>query len=575
MLDKTRTKPSWPPVSYKKVLQERHRRYLRLASDERFLESAKAAYRLDPVLFINDWGVVHEPRTTDQEDSPAIIPFCLFPRQVDFIRFIQSCFFDKENGLNEKSREMGATWCAVWFSVWVYLFFPGGVVGWGTATGKKLDELGNPSTIFEKIRIALRHLPAILLPVGFHESDLNRYRIVNPENDAAIIGEIGDQIGRGGRCGIYFKDESAHYEHPEAIEAALLATTDVQIDISSVSGPNTVFHNKRESGVEWNPKEKMPRRRLRVFVMDWSEDPRKDQQWYDEGKLEKQRQGLGHIWAQEVDRDYGAAVEGIIIPSAWVLAAIDAHLKLDIPIEGGYTAGLDIADGIIGGDTNALTLRRGVVINDVKEWGDEGGDSIRRAIVLCAEIGQKVYVQYDAHGLGSAAKWEYNRLKKEDKMPASVVLVPWLAGGHVVDKEKHLIPHDKKTPKNMDYFKNFKAQAWWSLRMRFWTTYRAVTEEGFVYDTEDCISIPSNLPLLRKIQKELSQPVWTQSSDLKMMVDKVPDGARSPNIADSICMAFFPVKATGLPLISEAAKQWALRPSSPRQMVGRRYSKTR
>lgn len=552
------------------VIEERAKRLIRCRNDPKFFESAKATYKLDPVRFINDWGVVHEPRQIGDNSYP-ILPFILFPRQVDFIRFMQSCFEDNENGLNEKSREMGATWCAVWFSIWLYLFFPGAVVGWGTATGKKLDELGNPSTVFEKIRIALRNLPTILLPVGFDIRELNRYRIVNPENGAAIVGEIGDQIGRSGRATVYMKDESAHYEHPEAIEAALLATTDVQIDMSSVSGPNTVFHNKRESGVEWIPGQVMPRKRLRVLVMDWREDPRKDQQWYDEGRQEKLRQGLGHVWAQEVDRDYGASVAGIIIPSSWVKSAIDAHLKLDIPIEGGWTAGLDIADE--GGDTNALATRQGVILAGIKEWGEETGNSIRQAIQECAAIGQNVAVQYDSIGVGLAAKSEYNRLVMEGLMPRGVKFISWNAGAAVLDKEKNVIPSDKKTPKNGDYFSNFKAQAWWSLRQRFWTTYRALNEPDFTYDTDDCISLPSTLPLIQKAVKELSQPTWIQSSSLKMMVDKKPDGARSPNIADAICMAFFPVRSSGLPLVTEAAMDWATKPYNASRMVGRRWSK--
>ena len=41
-------------------------------------------------------------------------------------------------------------------------------------------------------------------------------RRVNSKTAAAAL----TSIGRGGRKLIYFKDESAHYEHPEMIEAA-------------------------------------------------------------------------------------------------------------------------------------------------------------------------------------------------------------------------------------------------------------------------------------------------------------------------------------------------------------------
>src|SRR6476620_1402069 len=98
----------------------------------------------------------------------------------------------------------------------------------------------------------------------------------------SITGESGDDIGRGGRTLIYFKDESAHYEHPESIEAALGDTTRVQIDISSVNGLGNVFHRKREAGVEWSPGYGVQKGKTNVFIKDWSDHPDKTQAWYRE-----------------------------------------------------------------------------------------------------------------------------------------------------------------------------------------------------------------------------------------------------------------------------------------------------
>ena len=53
-------------------------------------------------------------------------------------------------------------------------------------------------------------------PRGFNErSDSNYMRLLNPENGACVIGESGDNIGRGGRTSVYFDDEAAHLEHAE------------------------------------------------------------------------------------------------------------------------------------------------------------------------------------------------------------------------------------------------------------------------------------------------------------------------------------------------------------------------
>ncbi|MDT9693866.1 hypothetical protein Q5762_37205, partial [Streptomyces sp. P9(2023)] len=80
-------------------------------------------------------------------------------------------------------------------------------------------------------------MPDIWRPKGLKPKDhLTFMKCINLENGSTITGESGDNIGRGGRKSMYFKDESAHYERPEKIEAALGDNTNVQVDISSVNG---------------------------------------------------------------------------------------------------------------------------------------------------------------------------------------------------------------------------------------------------------------------------------------------------------------------------------------------------
>jgi phage terminase large subunit len=82
-------------------------------------------------------------------------------------------------------------------------------------------------------------------------------RVLNPENGASIVGEAGDNIGRGNRTSIYFKDESAFYEHADAIDAALSQTSNCKIDVSTPNGAGNAFYRKRHGG------------KIKVFVFDW------------------------------------------------------------------------------------------------------------------------------------------------------------------------------------------------------------------------------------------------------------------------------------------------------------------
>lgn len=530
---------NWPP-DYKQVIKSRIDRLTLLRSSPDFIQASKLVYEREPYRFIVDWSITYDPRKAAQR-LPAKMPFIPFSRQRDLVAFLESCLSDQEDGLIEKCRDMGATWICCAYSVALWLFRPGAAIGWGSRKEQLVDRLGDPDSIFEKMRMILRGSPPELLPIGFSWKDHATYmKFINPENGNTITGEAGDNIGRGGRKTIYFKDESAHYERPELIEAALGDNTDVQIDISSVNGIGNVFYRRRQSGIEWKPGLDIPRGKTRVFVMDWRDHPEKDESWYERRRQKAEDDGLLHIFAQEVDRDYSAAVEGTIIPAEWVRAAIDAHVKLDwTETSEQWFAGLDVADG--GGDRNAFMARQGPILRRADMWGArDTAITTRRAIDHCRQIGAAVDVQYDCIGVGSGVKAEVNRLLDDETMPARVKFIPWNAGADVLKPHQRVSPNDRESPKNKEIFGNLKAQAWWSLRLRFQRTYRAVTK-GETFEPDDMISLDSSLPYLNTLVQELSQPTRTTNSRLKMIVDKAPDGAPSPNLADGVVMCYFPV----------------------------------
>jgi len=528
-----------------------------LGADPKLGMGADAYYSTRPKAFISHWCVTYDPRLAGS-GRPAKLPFLLFPRQEDMIDWLLALLAGEENGLLEKARDMGATWLACAFSVWLWKYRRGSAVGWGSRKEALVDKLGDPDSIFEKMRMIIDALPGALQPHGFARADHMTYmKIINPENGATITGEAGDNIGRGGRKLIYFKDESAHYERPEKIEAALADNTRVQIDFSSVNGLGNVFHRKREAGKDWAGETDLERGRTSVFVMDWRDHPGKTQDWYDTRRQSAIDNGLLHIFAQEVERNYAAAVEGTIIPAEWVRSAIDAHIKLGFTDAGPWGAALDVADG--GGDTNALAGRKGVVLRHADNWGArDTGVTTRKAVEFCSDKGH-VDLQYDCIGVGAGVKAEANRLEEEELLPPYMSFVPWNAGAAVQDPDAHVIPEDRDSPTNRDFFRNFKAQAMWSLRGRFERTHRAVTE-GIRYDPDTLISIDSKIPLLRQIEKELSQPTATKDPITgKMMVDKTPEGTRSPNLADAIVMAYNPLPGLK-PVITISAKQFGVAP---------------
>lgn len=540
----------WPP-NYDSVLLWRRSTLAKFELDPDLVVQAKAFYAKseNAAAFICHWCDTYDPRNSGVGDKSVWMPFVLFERQEALVEFFVECIDTSQPGLVEKCRTMGATWIGVALSVWMWLFRPGIAIGWGSQDAMTVDRIGDPKSIFWKIRELIKRLPPQFLP-KLGPDDLKQYVCVNPENGASIVGEVGDNIGRGGRTRVYFKDESAYYKHPEMVEASLSETTRCAIDISSVSAPGHLFHRKRENGLDWYPGANLEKGYTRVFVMDWRDHPEYNQAWYNQKRAYHVRQGTTHVFAREIERDYAASIQGAIIPMDWIEAAVDAHLKLPGLDEGGWTAALDVGDAE-DGDRNAGVGRKGVALMIAEEWAArDPGVTARKMLQIVEPLG-RVDIEYDCIGVGVAVKAEANRLKDEGLWPRHVTLVPWNAGDTVLHPRHRVNSEDAESPINKDFFQNLKAQGWWELRGRFYRTWRAIVPDAQTgqveeYSPDTLISLSSQLPLLRKIKKELSQPTVSKSSRMKLIIDKAPDGVPSPNLGDGIMMCYWPLPKPGM-----------------------------
>jgi len=541
----------WPP-NYLGAYAWRIQALNMLRSDPSLIDDAKAYYRNHKAEFICHWMDTYNPR---KKGSGKWVPFVLFHRQAEMVEFVEELDRDEQNGLIEKARDMGATWLLCAYSVCCWLFDDNDATGWGSRKQELVDKLGDPDSIFQKMRLLVDRLPDVFLPRGFKPREHATFmKLINPENGSSVTGESGDNIGRGGRKSRYVKDESAHYERPEKIQAALDDNTNVQIDISSVNGLGNVFHRKREAGIDWSPGKVIEPGYTRVFVFDWRDHPEKDQAWYDRRKAAAEREGMQHIFAQEVDRNYSAAVQNTIISYDWIRAAVDAHLMipaLRIQPPDVWMAGLDVADE--GMDKNALALRQWVILRSVEQWGERDPGVTARRATMRVRGHRGIRVQYDSIGIGSNVKSEYNRMMDTGELArGEVIYVPWNAGDEVQDKFARIIPDDEQSMFNKDFFGNMKAQAWWSIRTRFYKTFKMVEaiKNGQVppiYPADDLISLDkAGLgEMLDPLMKELAQPTQGLGAGLRMIVDKKPAGTRSPNMADAVIQAFFPAPETG------------------------------
>lgn len=515
-----------------------------------YLPALRAHYKQNPADFINDWGITYDPRNADI-GLPTYLPFILFPKQREFVEYIMRKWKAREPGLVEKSRDVGATWLAASLACTLCLFYEGMAVGFGSRVVDLVDKIGTMKPILPKARIFMANLPPEFRPGWDPAVHAPYMRIVFPETGSFIGGEGGDQIGRGDRTSIYFVDEAAHIERPDLVEASLSETTRCRIDMSSVNTMNNPFARKRWEG------------RVEPFIFDWRDDPRKDEEWY-----EKRCRELDPVVvAQEIDRDYSAAVHGIVVPGAWVRAAIDACDKLGITPTGRRSASLDVADE--GRDKNAIIGRTGIQIDHIEEWSGKGGDiysTTQHAFGQCDLLGIK-RMRYDADGLGAGVRGDARIINEEREHQARHLRVEFEAfrgSGEVSDPDGLVDPdsraNDPQARTNKDFFANRKAQGWWSLRRRFERTFRWVTQ-GVQCSPDDIISISSKAPGYLKLVAELSQPTYKTNGVGKIVVDKSPDGTKSPNLGDACMIDWCPSGAE--PMVIPTGLVAAIRAQRP------------
>ena len=510
----------WQHPDYAPIFRARIERLKRVRAKPSLIPKLRIHYRDNPTAFISDWGCTVDPRNIER-GLPALVPFILFQKQIDWINWVIDHWKRQRNGLTEKSREVGLSWLAVSLGCTLCLHYNGVSIGYGSRLVEYVDKIGEPKSLFQKARVFMANLPEEFRG-GWTPGHAPHMRLVFPNTGAQMGGEGGDNIGRGDRRSIYFIDEAAHLEHPEMIDAALSQTTHCRIDMSSVHGRANPFAVKRFSG------------NVDVFTFHWRDDPRKDQAWYD-AEVTKIDNPL--IVAQELDIDYAASVEGILIPSAWVQAAIDAHTILGFAPTGECLGALDVADE--GMDKNAFCGAHGVVVQHLEQWTGKGGDifsTVQRAFGLCDEHGYTEF-RYDADGLGAGVRGDARVINEARLLGRRIVVTPFRGSAEVVSPKSE----DVKGRKNEDYFANAKAQAWWSLRTRFLKTFRAVTA-GVAASPDEMISLRKDMPNLAHLCVELSQPTYSQNLAGKMLIDKMPEGSASPNLADAVMIRFASVR---------------------------------
>lgn len=506
-----------PEARADRVAAELRRRFINLDAIEQGLIPPAflfGHYRTHLVDWVNDWGV-----TIDQREEPAFMPFLIFRRQREFLEWLATQIAAGHECLVEKSRDFGASWLCCAYAVHSWLFRRDDKITFGANKAENVDVLGNPDSLLERVRTLIRALPPWMRPAGW-ERVSGYMKIVNPQNGSVITGATGDNMARGGRARAFFIDEAAHLQHAELANAATAAVAQSRVWVSSVYGTGGLFAKKRFSLPE-----------DRVFVMDWRDDPRKDEAW----ARQKQADLDDPVaWAREYERDYSASVERVAIPAAWVAAAVELWQRERAALEDcakrfPAICGLDVGGG--GTGKTVHVVRRGPVVEPPVGWtgGDTTADAYR-ALELTQRAGGTVLF-FDAPGVGLGVSSTLRR-------------VPEIRSIGVNTGQPASYRTWGDTRRARDVFANLKAELWWTMRERFlraWEYLRFVDghPDGVQHDLADCLALPREA---QRLVVQLSQPQSERTQHNKIAIEQKASldrrGVPSPDHADALALTF-------------------------------------
>ncbi len=490
------------------AIERRWRNAQRAKNNRRLQDLILQQCAADPVTFIDDWCWTFDPRI---KRSPHL-PFNLWPKQVEFVHWLDRLYEGSVEGLCEKSRDSGMTWlCAAWM-VHGWLFRDGFTGLFGANKALKVDKLGNLDSILEKVRFIITWLPAWMKPAGWNPRKHALYMTIkNPANGNLISGEAGDNIGRGGRSSICMIDEAAHLLRPQLVNASTSATTDVRVLISSVNGFVNWFAEQRFSGD------------ISVFTFEWRDDPRKTKEW----AAAKKRAVGSVVWAQEYDLDYGASMKGAVIKKAWVDAAKALHGMLPHPQHMHRPAGMDVGAGK---DKTIFQPRIGELILRGEDLDDPDSINAANWAVNLGRIHKTSFLIYDPVGVGHGVKSAFARV---EDMPFPVYPLNW---GCPASTWRRM--PDGRTAK--ETFANMAAELYWVVRERFRRSHEHLLflegmEGGVEHPQEDIVLLEPN----PELEAELITREWESTAEGKIKLKSKQEMVKSPDWADALALSYY------------------------------------
>lgn len=443
--------------------------------------------------FINNWCWGSEPRSLKLKTRP----FVLWPRQVELVDWMLERYQRREKAVISKSRDTGVSMIASFFTLWLWLFYPGSQVGMSSYRMDYVWLKGDKKALFTKLWDTFDGLPPWMRPERFKGvQHYKRCSMINPDNGSNVTGEVGSDIGRGARASVYFCDEFSKVDEQQAAFTSLSGTTDC-----------VFFFGTAVPGSHMGELQKV----LPTFYFPWTDDPRKPSNF----KEIKLAGGMTEVQFElEFNCNAEGALEGNVIKPHW----IDAAQKIQLSEGPVAIAGLDPAGE--GGDESSVVIRRGPVVEMPVTWSHTAVRETTNRAVGIANKAMVDYLYYDRSGLGyqvdnylSKMSLDYPTHGIDCQNPAETIIVG--------DDQKLAV----------EIYQGIDTQLWFELASRLEKTYYHFHGEESYRDSE-LISLPDD----PKLREQLLSRTWHYTGTGLLKLDPKKHLSVSPDRADALVM---------------------------------------
>jgi len=275
-----------------------------------------------------------------------------------------------------------------------------------------------------------------------------------------------------------------------------------------------------------------------IVKLNWRDNP-----WWNEEQERLRKWDYENLPRAKYDWIWEGAfndsVESGLVMSEWFDACIDAHLKLGFKPTGAKIAAHDPSD--TGPDSKGYVMRHGSVVLKVEEKLDGNVNEGGHWACGLANNDQVDTYTWDCDGLGVGLTEQTAKAFEGTRR-----VIAAFKGSEspdfpdaIYEPSDASIIQGRRT--NDDVFANKRAQYYFALRDRIYSTYMAVEHKQYC-DPSKLISFSSEIKLLSKLRAEICRMPIKPNSNGKLelytkQVMKSKFKIQSPNLADPVMMS--------------------------------------